>query len=87
MHWILFHFVPFTGNAIITGDKGTGALTIAQNIALDMRSNDSFTGNTETLTAEELDQKDITTLFEKQQMVRSLSTMQGISSSLYARVC
>ena len=57
--------VPFTGNAIITGDKGTGALTIAQNIALDMRSNDSFTGNTETLTAEELDQKDITTLFEK----------------------
>ena len=57
--------VPFTGNVIITGDKGTGALTIAQNIALDMRSNDSFTGNTETLTAEELDQKDITTLFEK----------------------
>lgn len=30
--------VPFTGNVIITGDKGTGALTIAQNIALDMRS-------------------------------------------------
>jgi len=47
------------------GDKGTGALTIAQNIALDMQSNKAFTGKTETLTAEELNQKDIMTLFEK----------------------
>ena len=52
--------LPYTGNVIITGEKGTGKQRVAKNIVLHLsKTNSSFSGKTQISSAEDFNGKDI----------------------------